>query len=158
MKGRPKKEDSRDRQYRVRLNSVEDQMLNYASELTGMQKSDIFRQALQDYYNKVRLVETVPEDNGDYEDWGMDHISLKRAIECPYCGASNVMDFEDDCDSFSEERQMGPQITYSFNWEDCYCDACGKQFHVYGSIWEYPVGAYNYEDIKVEKLEDEEDE
>ena len=54
MKGRPKKEDSRDRQYRVRLNSVEDQMLSYASELTGMQKSDIFRQALQDYYNKVR--------------------------------------------------------------------------------------------------------
>ena len=35
MKGRPKKEDSRDRQYRVRLNSVEDQMLSYASEFFG---------------------------------------------------------------------------------------------------------------------------
>lgn len=155
MKGRPKKEDSRDRQYRVRLNSVEDQMLSYASELTGMQKSDIFRQALQDYYNKVRLVESVPEEDYDYDDWG--HISLKRAIECPYCGASNVMDFADDCDSFSEERQMGPQITYSFDWEDCYCAACEKQFHVYGSIWEYPVGAYNYEDIKVEAIDEEED-
>ena len=155
MKGRPKKEDSRDRQYRVRLNSVEDQMLSYASELTGMQKSDIFRQALQDYYNKVRLVESVPEEDYDYDDWG--HISLKRAIECPYCGASNVMDFADDCDSFSEERQMGPQITYSFDWEDCYCDACESSFMYmdqYGSIL---LGHIIMRILRWKKLEDEEE-
>lgn len=83
--------------------------------------------------------------------WEMDHVSLKRVIICPYCGASNRMDFTDECELFSEERQMGPEITYSFDIEDCECISCGKQFCVSGYICEYPVGAYNYEDIKVEK-------
>ena len=151
MHGRPKLEDSRDKQYRVRLNGEEDKMLSYASEVTGKQKSDIFRQALVDYYNKVKINEYVPEDE-DYE-WEMDHLSLKRIIECPCCGAGNPMDFADECDSWSEERQMGSEITYNFDWEECECNSCGKKFRVHGYICEYPVGAYNYEDIKVEPNE-----
>lgn len=155
MRGRPKKEDSRDKQYRVRLNDSEDEMLNYASGITGKQKSEIFRQALVDYYNKVRVNEYVAEE--DECEWGMEHIELKRVIDCPYCGYGNGIDFEDDCDSWSEERQMGPQITYSFDLENFECGSCGKEFHISGYICEYPVGAYNYEDIKVERNDAEEE-
>ena len=49
MLGRPKKEDSREKQYRVRLNDKEDEMLAFASNATGVPKSEIFRKALQEY-------------------------------------------------------------------------------------------------------------
>ena len=62
MAGRPKKEDSRDNQYRVRLNDDENEMLEYASKMTDKAKSEVFRQALRDYYNKVKLQEAISED------------------------------------------------------------------------------------------------
>lgn len=52
--------------------------------------------------------------------------------------------------TFSEERQMGPEITYSFDCLGRCCVACGKKFRVHGYISEYFIGAYNYEDINVE--------
>ena len=57
MAGRPPKDNSRDKQYRVRLNESEDRILQYVSTMTGKQKSEIFRNALEDYYNKVRVQE-----------------------------------------------------------------------------------------------------
>ncbi len=47
MAGRPPKEDSRDKQYRVRLNDAEDEMLSFCSEETGEAKSEIFRKLLK---------------------------------------------------------------------------------------------------------------
>lgn len=156
MRGRPKMDDSRDKQYRVRLNTEEDDMLEYASRVTGRQKSEVFRNALKEYYQKVRVVEYTQEDDYD-EDWDMERISLKRVIDCPYCGIGNGMDFSENCDTYSDERQMGPETTYSFDWEDCECCSCAKRFRVSGYICEYPVGAYNYEQIDVEEYDDEEE-
>ena len=51
---------------------------------------------------------------------------------------------------------MGEEITYNFDWESYECCNCGKIIHISGYICEYPVGAYNYEDITVEKVEDDE--
>lgn len=62
MAGRPPKDNSRDKQYRVRLNDEEDSMLSYVSSLTGKQKSEIFRKALEDYYHKIRIQETNQDD------------------------------------------------------------------------------------------------
>ena len=169
MAGRPPKENSRDKQYRVRLNDLEDEMLKFCSEETGEAKSEIFRKALKGYYENAKYLKNVLQDkeesidSSETPDWdevcdyGMDHISLKRAIPCPYCDANNNMDFEKDYESFEEERQMGPQITYSFDWSDCICEECEKRFRVYGSIWEYPIGAYNYEEIDTERYEEEEE-
>lgn len=152
MAGRPPKDDSRDKQYRVRLNDAEDDMLSYCSQQTGEAKSEIFRKALKAYYENAKYVKTaLTDEEEEYEDYGLDHISLKRTISCPRCGAANNMDFEEDCDSSSEERQMGPEITYFFDWEDCECVACHKKFRVHGHISEYPMGAYNYEEINVEE-------
>lgn len=153
MRGRPKKEDSRDKQYRVRLNNEEEEMLSYTSGLTGKQKSEIFRQALKDYYNKVRVNELLPEEEPG--EWEMDHISLKRAINCPYCGIANGLDFSDECEILTEERQMGVEITYSINSVECECQSCSKIFEISGYICEYPLGAYNNEDIKVKRYEAE---
>ena len=170
MRGRPKMEDSRDKQYRVRLNTGEDAMLEYVSSSTGKQKSEIFRKALEEYYQKVRVAEYYQkireaeytqedeaEEDYDYnQEWEMEGISLKRIIDCPYCKTGNAMDFSEDCDTSYDKRQMGEEITYSFDREDCECCSCGKRFRVSGYICEYPVGAYNYEQIDVEKIEDEE--
>lgn len=172
MAGRPQKEDSRDKQYRVRLNDVEDDMLSFCSQETGEAKSEIFRKALKAYYENTKYFKNVLKEQAEgydadeldfenyegYENYGIDHISLKRSISCPYCGSENNMDFEDECTTTSEERQMGPQITYSFDLKRYTCEECNKDFRVYGSIWEYPMGAYNYEEINVDTYDDEEDE
>ena len=97
MAGRPPKEDSRDKQYRVRLNDAEDEMLSFCSEETGEAKSEIFRKALKAYYENTKYFKNILKDRegyskidytddmeyDEYEDYGMDHISLKRAIACP---------------------------------------------------------------------------
>lgn len=156
MAGRPKKEDSRDKQYRVRLNEEENLMLDFCSEETGEAKSEIFRKALKAYYENIKYIQNVRPhepseyDMHEYDANDLDHISLKRSIVCPYCGARNAVDFADDCDTYEEERQMGPEITYSFEWEKFVCDDCAEAFKIYGYISEYPVGAYNFEEIYVE--------
>ena len=68
MLGRPKKEDSREKQYRVRLNDKEDEMLAFASNATGVPKSEIFRKALQEYCEKVKLQQAA-EEIGDNTSW-----------------------------------------------------------------------------------------
>ena len=59
MAGRPPKEDSRDKQYRVRLNDAEDEMLSFCSEETGEAKSEIFRKALKAYYENTKYFKNV---------------------------------------------------------------------------------------------------
>lgn len=159
MVGRPPKDDSRDKQYRIRLNDVEDDMLDFCSTETGEAKSEIFRKALKSYYENAKLIKNVLKDNksqsemqyaseiingqnieSDYYDsygedeFEMDNISLRRAIKCPYCGTENNMNFAEDCNSSYEERQMGPEKEYSFDWQECKCQNCGKDFRVFGSI------------------------
>lgn len=85
-KGRPIVEDKRDNQYRVRLNDEENQMLAYCSEKTGQPKSQIFRRALESYFQTVQLNELEMETDG---------ISMKRVIKCPHCGVSNAIDLAD---------------------------------------------------------------
>jgi len=46
---------------------------------------------------------------------------------------------------------MGPEIVYSFDSDDIYeCPKCGNSIHISGWIREYPIGAYDSEDIVVE--------
>ena len=144
MRGRPKLNDSRDNQYRVRLNNEENRKLSYVSEVTGKPKSEIFRYALVDYYNKVRLAEI--SNTPDEDAWEIDGISLRRVVECPHCGASVRIDLEDECSTTSCEGQMGPEILYEFDFEG-ECDICGGRFRAAGHVSEYPIGALNHENI-----------
>lgn len=146
-RGRPTVEDKRNNQYRVLMNDMEDRMLAYCSRLTGLPKSQIFRKGVEAYYQQVLLNEYGKNYGQDYDG----HISLKRVVECPHCGAQNGIDCEDYItDEISYERQMGPEIEHYFDCEDYECISCGEMFHIHGCIHEYPVGAYDSEEIKVE--------
>lgn len=138
-KGRPTVDDKRDNQYRVRLNDEENQMLAYCSEKTGQPKSQIFRRALESYFQTVQLNELEMETDG---------ISMKRVIECPYCGAPNAIDFADySTDDCTTERQMGPETQHWFDCDNYVCVSCGRDFGIKGCITEYPLGAYDSETI-----------
>ena len=74
---------------------------------------------------------------------------FKRTVKCPYCDNIVEVDCEDYVvNSASYERNMGEEIEYEIEMEDVDCECCGKVFVVKGSIWEYPIGAYNYDTIK----------
>ena len=152
MRGRPKIEDSRTNQYRIRLNDEENEKLNYASRATGKAKSDIFRLALIEYYNNVLLNEINMVEESD---WYIDGITLKRAIECPYCHKKIRIDLEDSCSISCDERSMGAETLYEFDYEET-CPYCDQQFAVSGYISEYPEGALNSEEIKTTKMNKEE--
>jgi len=151
MRGRPKLEDSRDNQYRVRLNDEENRMLTYASQKTGKAKSEIFRLALVDYYNKVCLTELNLE-NAEEDAWDLGTISLKRVIKCPFCGSQIRVDLEDECRTTSEERDMGTETLYEFDFEG-ECPSCEKTYRVTGYVSEYPQGALNFEKINIKQAE-----
>lgn len=148
MLGRPKKEDSREKQYRIRLNEKEDKMLAFASNTTGVPRSEIFRKALQEYCEKVKL-QQVAEEIGDDTTWKDDRISLQRAVECPYCKAKNRIDLEDEGTVSTSERQIGDEVVYEFENVEFQCYSCGQTFTVSGYISEYPIGAFNAESLKV---------
>lgn len=152
MLGRPKKENSREKQYRIRLNDKEDEMLAFASNATGVPKSEIFRKALQEYCEKVKLQQAA-EEIGDDTSWEDDRISLQRVVECPYCKAKNRIDLEDEGTVSNSERKMGDEVLYEFENVEYQCHSCGRAFIVSGYISEYPIGAFNAESLKTEPTE-----
>ena len=144
-KGRPTVDDKRDNQYRVRLNDEENQMLTYCSQMTGQPKSQIFRKALEEYYQTVQLNEM---------EMGMDGISMRRVIKCPHCGSANAIDLSDySTGDYESERQMGPETQHWFDCDDAECVTCGRAFRVTGCITEYPLGAYDSEHIEIKEAD-----
>lgn len=84
-------------------------------------------------------------------------MKLKKNIKCPNCGNMETVDLEDFVyDQTSEERNMGLEIEYSISYEEYQCPKCLKTSTISGSIFEYPVGAYDSDTIEV-TLNDEED-
>lgn len=152
---RPKIDDARDKMYRVRVNDEEEQMLQYVCDRKELKnKSDVFRAALKEAYGMLRMREFDMNENQDsyYEEYA-EGISLERIVDCPYCSSKNKIDLVDECDESSYERQMGPETIYKFDTEDNYCKNCGRQFRVSGYISEYPMGAFNFEEINVDLIE-----
>lgn len=151
MRGRPKLENSRTHQYRVRLNDEENEQLDYASRKTGRPKSDILRVALIDFCNTLRMHEVNSEEPYEDDYWDVDGISLKRVVTCPNCEASVRVDLEDECEVTSSERPMGADTLYEFDYETI-CPKCSRPFRVVGAISEYPYGALEYEDISTKTM------
>ena len=154
MRGRPKSDNSREKQYRVRLNEKEALNLDYVSSTTGQAKSDIIRKALNEYLHKVQINEYNLSPEND--DLIMEGINMQRVLKCPYCGKTNIFDFTDLCNVSSYERQMGTENLYEFDEVELICTNCNKKSMFNGYISEYPLGAFNGEEIKVAKLEEEE--
>lgn len=52
-RGRTKKEDSKNNQYRLRMSDEESEMLKILSEESGLSRADILRKALKNYYGLI---------------------------------------------------------------------------------------------------------
>lgn len=71
------------------------------------------------------------------------------SVVCNNCGKQT--DFEEvdaDFDSTGgSERQMGPENGYS--WEMNFNCECGNEIEFDYQVHEYPVGAFNHEDVRI---------
>lgn len=115
------------------------------------------------FWNIIQQREADGDKFISFEDlYGYKSVSLVRTIECPHCHEDLEIDLEDYIyDQSSDERDsgMGPDMVYSFDTEEDFeCPYCGRFFQVSGWIREYPMGAYDSEDIFVEALDSKEDE
>lgn len=71
-------------------------------------------------------------------------------ITCDKCGEKHDFlaeeaDFESTGGS---ERQMGPENSYT--WEYTFnCDKCENDIEIEYQVWEYPAGAFNYDQVEI---------
>ena len=153
---RPKKDDARDIVYKVRLNEEEDRILTEASEWTEQAKSEVFRKSLLDYYKAVKVSKYISDSDMEASGWAFDHISQQRIITCPYadCEDDFAVDFSDYSEEQDSEGPMGYRCEHIFDTSEIECPSCGRMIHASGVISEYPLGAYEYENIKIEMEEE----
>lgn len=114
------------------------------------------------YWNIIHEKEVAGEKFIDVEDvYGYNPVSLTREIRCINCGSMFEVDLEDylyDQSSDESENGMGPDCVYSFDSEESFeCPDCGKTLRIEGWIREYPIGAYDSEDVKVNILDADEE-
>lgn len=80
----------------------------------------------------------------------MSFISGTLSVKCEKCGTihdfdASEADFEPDGGG---ERQMGQENGYT--WETSFnCDNCGNEIEIDYGVWEYPVGMFNNDDVKI---------
>ena len=127
------------------------------------EKADFETFETQRFWDVIQQREAAGEEFTYFEDlYGYESVPLTRVIECPHCHEEYEVDLEDYLyDESSDEREngMGPDMVYSFDSEENHeCPFCWRRFRISGWIREYPMGAYDSEDIFVESLEEEEDE
>lgn len=73
-----------------------------------------------------------------------------HSVECPYCNAHithNWAEYVQDSQIVDEDRGMGAETEHMIECEEFECPECHKSFSVSGSVWEYPIGAYNYHEL-----------
>lgn len=80
-------------------------------------------------------------------------LELKKChLKCGKCGAEFDSPADLDADSYSEERNMGMQIGYTWTHEG-ECPNCQNPYSFEISAWEYPIGILDSEDPKSEGVE-----
>lgn len=150
-----------------RRNSIEADIARKQSALSLLaeildDKAEFETFEIDHYWDVITRREAAGEEFIDVEDmYGYQAVSLIRDIRCPHCGEEHEVDLEDymyEQSSYEKENGMGPDIVYSFDSEENYrCPECGAMLQIEGWIREYPVGAYDSEDINVDMIEVEEE-
>lgn len=71
------------------------------------------------------------------------------SVTCDNCGTlHDIPANEADFDTAStDERQMGVETGYS--WESEFKCDCGNDIDFTYEVWEYPAGAFNMDEIKI---------
>ena len=84
---------------------------------------------------------------------------FEEALKCPYCEevfSYDLANYVVDSNSYDTgENRMGDETEHLIECDDCQCknSKCNKTFRISGTVWEYPVGAYNYSNIITEKAD-----
>lgn len=110
-----------------------------------------------DYYlDEIHRREGEGEEFMDYENWQFE-LEMNEKVICPNCKYEDMVDLGDYVVSESSnenENGMGPDLTKYFDSECCYkCPMCGKAIRISGWKREYPIGAFDSEDISVSVVE-----
>ena len=80
-------------------------------------------------------------------------LELKKChLKCDKCGAVFDAPADLEADSYSEERNMGMQIGYTWTHEG-ECPKCHNPFNFEISAWEYPIGILDSEDSQSNGVE-----
>lgn len=101
--------------------------------------------------NSMTLLKRIYKCN-NYDDG----FHYERQFECPNCGNEIIVELiSDDTECVNtDELNMGAQNQYEIDVHG-ECPSCNCKYHVTGELWEYPVGAYNYDNrLKIEKNEE----
>lgn len=128
--------------------------LKLRSSLLQCGNTSVMTEAADIKYNVPGLFIDDECENGD------EGISFIRTIQCPECAIEFEVDLAEyvyDVSSFEKDSCMGPDAVHSFDSEaNCKCPYCGKILHIEGWIREYPIGAFDSEEIDVNTFEDDE--
>lgn len=95
------------------------------------------------YFNNLSLVDRRRKHN--------EFFSYDRSYICPQCGQSfkvDLMGYVDETTS-TADRGMGAEFAHSILCED-ECPHCGRKYKISGEIYEYPIGAFNADETKIE--------
>ena len=69
-------------------------------------------------------------------------------FECPECKKNLKFELEEEIvNTHSYERQMGVELEHEIYFNDT-C-SCGYEYSLVGSINEYPVGSYAYDNLEI---------
>lgn len=116
----------------------------------------------QHFWDVIKRRESDGDEFINFDDlYGYEAVPLIREIECPCCHEVQEIDLEDylyDESSYEKENGMGPDMVYSFDSEENQeCIFCQRRIRISGWIREYPIGAYDSEELHVEELNRQED-
>lgn len=77
-------------------------------------------------------------------------IEYSKSYTCPNCNHRMTIDIMEHAEFVAGyERKMGAESEYDVSYEDN-CAHCGQAFRISGKLYEYPVGALNLDDTKIE--------
>lgn len=111
-----------------------------------------------DYYlTEIRRRENEGEKFMDFVEWEFE-LEMTENIKCPNCGAKDIVNLEDYVYSEGgdeKENGMGPDFIKYFDSEQNYvCPGCGKVIRIFGWKREYPIGAFDSEDINISVVDE----
>lgn len=105
------------------------------------------------FYGKLGIVRDVLAKQEFDRKMERQHKNGYLLLKCNHCKKLSDFDADDFFYNWEggvvDERGMGPESEY-ISEECCECKHCGQQFGTRFHVWEYPMGAFNYQDIEVE--------
>lgn len=76
-------------------------------------------------------------------------IEFYKNFHCPCCNHMITIDLMEYADFVSSyERKMGVEAEYDVIYKG-HCQHCGKEFEIFGKLYEYPLGAISLDETKI---------